>query len=91
VRKDNIVSLSRADSYAASGALEIGREAKDPDVLAGRLATVEDGGGDVLGGLVSGSGLLAQDLDTALLVGDHTDGLNPMDWLVNMSQQPGWG
>lgn len=39
------------------------------------LATMVCGGGEVGDGLLAGRGLLAQDLDTTVLVGDDTDGL----------------
>lgn len=42
---------------------------------------------NVLGGLLGSADLLGQDLDTVLLARDDADGLYPVDWLVNMSQQ----
>lgn len=43
--------------------------------LAVALATVEDSLGDQLAGVLSGSGLLGQNFDATLLVGNDTDGL----------------
>ena len=45
------------------------------NLLAGGLATVVCGGGDVGAGLLAGRGLLAQDRDTTVLGSGDTEGL----------------